>query len=103
MFKWFLNAFIWIVESLLKGLVAIIVGAINFIIASLGIAINFILSFLPDSPFKLFNLNIDGVQFLGYLDWIVPISYIVTLIGTWCACMIAYYGIRAIMKFTKLN
>ena len=66
-----------------------------------GDAINFVLSFLPDSPIGDLQIP-DYVQtILGYANYFLPINEIITTLELWCAAILVYYLYSAILRFVK--
>lgn len=90
MLEWLMNCITWV---------------INFIIYLFGIAINLIVSLLPNSPFSNVPLMIErnGIgQFFGYLSWIVPIKTILSITLAWVGCVAVYYIYSVALRFIKV-
>lgn len=79
----------------------LIIKIINFIGNLIIGFLNSVINLLPDSPFS--NLKIDfGESFLAYLNWIFPLSEIVSILGLAISCYIAYISISYILRFLKV-
>lgn len=59
------------------------------------------LSILPDSPFRGFLDNLAELPFLGYLNWIIPISDFISLLSVWCAAIAVFYIASVLLRFAK--
>lgn len=64
--------------------------------------LNSIFSFLPDSPFRGFisNLKLPD-EFLGYLNWLIPVRAIVTISEAWILCILSYYVYSQLLRLIK--
>lgn len=59
------------------------------------------LSILPDSPFRGFLDSLAELPFLGYLNWIIPISDFVRLLSVWCVAVGIFYVASVLLRFAK--
>ena len=59
------------------------------------------LSILPDSPFRGFLDNLAELPFLGYLNWIIPISDFMKLLSVWCAAVGLFYMVSVLLRFAR--
>jgi hypothetical protein len=57
-----------------------------------------ILSFLPDSPFRLIT-NDAVAEYMGYINWIIPIAEIIAIMQLWITAIGIFYLYRAILKW----
>lgn len=80
-------------------MMGIIINAINALIRGLVDFINVILSILPDSPFS--NFEVSGLEFLGELNWILPVDNMVMLTGYWLLAIAAYYLYSTALRWAK--
>lgn len=66
-------------------------------------AIEAALSILPDSPFKfLSDYSTSPVgQWLGYLNWFIPINTFLSIVQLWLAAILIYYVIQIILRWAK--
>ena len=58
---------------------------------------DFILGFLPNSPFRDALTHFSNLPALGYLNWFFPISECLRIMSGWLACIALYY----IFSFAK--
>ncbi len=76
----------------------------NNIITWIGDKLNYILSLicvvLPDSPFKLLDSSPIG-EYIGYINYFVPIDFMLDLLSVWTAAIIIYYGVQILMRWAK--
>lgn len=66
-------------------------------------AIEGALSFLPDSPFLFLQDfgNSPVGQWLGWLNWFIPIQAFVVILEAWCSAILVYYVIQIILRWAK--
>ncbi len=63
-----------------------------------------ILALLPDSPFKLLDdLTASGViaEWLGYVNWFVPIYSFIGIFEGWLGCVAIYYVYQIILRWLR--
>lgn len=61
-----------------------------------------ILSFLPDSPFKILDsLDPTGqiAEWLGFVNWFVPIYSFVGILEGWLVCVGLYYVYQVVLRW----
>lgn len=61
------------------------------------------LSILPDSPFqvlKLYSSSSVG-QWMGYLNWFIPIGTFLVILEAWLSAIAVYYVIQIILRWAK--
>lgn len=64
--------------------------------------VNAILSLLPDSPFKILDtLDPTGqiAEWLGFVNWFVPIYSFVGILEGWLACVALYYVYQIVLRW----
>ena len=61
-----------------------------------------IMSLLPTSPFRQFIENWDAPQYLGWLNWFMPVSEILTIITLWLTAIGLFYLYSIIMRWVKM-
>lgn len=74
-------------------------SAINAVIHGLVDFLNILLSILPDSPFQ--NVNVDGLEFLGEINWVIPIDNMILLTGYWLLAIAVYYIYSTALRWAK--
>lgn len=77
-----------------------LIDFVNFLIKSLVNIANVIFSILPDSPFKSLNSALDQT-FLGYINWILPITEMIEILLLWTASIAIYYTVSNILRVIK--
>ena len=62
-----------------------------------------LLGLLPDSPFKfLSDLSNNPVyDWLGNLNWFIPITDMVVILENWCAAILLYYVIQIGLRWVN--
>lgn len=78
----------------------ILIDFANFLIKSFVSISNIIFSLLPDSPFKRLNEALDQT-FLGYINWVLPISEMIEILVLWAAAVAIYYTVSNILRLIK--
>ena len=76
----------------------------NSIVAWVGDKLNWIMSFicivLPDSPFSLLDKSPIS-EYLGYINYFIPIEFMIDTLTAWTGCILVYYGYQMIMRWAK--
>lgn len=76
----------------------------NSILGWVGDRINELLSFicliLPDSPFQLLT-NSPISQYLGYINYFIPIDFMLDVLTAWLSAILVYYGYQILMRWAK--
>ena len=60
-----------------------------------------VLDVLPDSPFKDIINNADIQQYLGFINWFVPVATILKILAAWLVAVAAYYVVSVILRWIK--
>lgn len=63
-----------------------------------------ILSFFPPSPFALLDeltASPEIAEWLGFLNWFIPVNSFVAILETWLACIAIYYVWQVILRWLK--
>lgn len=64
-------------------------------------AIQWLVERLPDSPFQALNMS-DISEYLGFINWIVPVNQMVYTLGLWVSCIAIMYVYSVVMKWVKM-
>ena len=64
-------------------------------------ALGSILFFLPNSPFTDVIEELGKLEFLSYLNWLVPIGRLVGIGVVWLSCVGVYYTCQVILRWVK--
>lgn len=59
------------------------------------------LELLPDSPFRPFIDQISGIDYLGYLNYFVPVGDFISLLSAWTTAIVLFYAVSAILRMVK--
>lgn len=78
----------------------ILIDFVNLLIKQFVNVSNLIFGILPDSPFKSLNNSLDKT-FLGYINWILPISEMLEILVLWAAAIAIYYTVSNILRLIK--
>lgn len=78
-----------------------VIGLLNSMISGLAAVLSAILFLLPSSPIQAID-NSSIVQYLGYVNWIIPISAMVTELGAFCIVVLIYYGYQIVLRWGKV-
>lgn len=79
---------------------ALIVGLFQKFITGLGVALAAAIALLPKSPFAMPDkgpLN----DYLGYINWFVPVSQMVSILGLWVSAIATWYIVQLVMRWVK--
>lgn len=86
---------------MLKIILSAIVRAINFLIAAVGKLLNFILVFLPDSPFQRIQQVPVVSEFMPMLNYVLPVSEALAVFELWLSAISLWYLYVIIMRWIK--
>lgn len=68
--------------------------------------IQFLSLFLPTSPVQTFlvenDITSDIRQFLGYLNWFIPVGTILTILSLWLVAIGLFYLVQWILRTYKI-
>lgn len=63
---------------------------------------NVISSILPTSPFQQYIDLFRGFEYLGWLNWFVPIGQILTVFAVYLTAVSAFYLYSIILRWVKV-
>ncbi len=69
-------------------------------IDGLGETLEDIINVLPDSPFNLID-NSSVSTYMGWLNWLVPVSQIVAILQVWVVAVGIYYVVVIVLRWIK--
>ena len=81
-------------------MVQFLIDFMNLIIKALGTILGVLLSILPSSPFVALD-NSPIAEFIGGLNWIIPISSMVRILSAWVLCIGTYYIVMIVLRWVK--
>ena len=78
----------------------LIINFINLLINKICSFFTYIVGFLPQNPFA--NLEFTGIEeYLGYLNWIIPVGTISKIITLWLGAIAVYYIYSIALRWVK--
>lgn len=75
-------------------------GAVNWFGGQINNILSWICFALPDSPFKMLD-STPLHDILGYINYFIPIDFIINVLVAWTACILIYYGYSILMRWIK--
>lgn len=60
-----------------------------------------VLNLLPDSPIQEWVETFKGVSWLGYINFFIPISFMVNTTATWVGLLLTFRLIKIVVTFAK--
>ncbi len=76
-------------------------SAINWFGEQINIVLSWICVVLPDSPFTLLDKS-PIKDILPFLNWFLPVNFIIDLFSAWCSVILVYYAYSIIMRWIKV-
>ena len=70
------------------------------VIDGLGDTLGSILDILPDSPFTAID-NSPISEYIGYINWIVPMTEIIAILQVWVVAIATYYLVVIVLRWIK--
>lgn len=61
-----------------------------------------ILNALPLSPFDSFIQGIGNIDYLGYLNWFIPVGTFIKILLAWVTAIGVFYIYSIIMRWVKM-
>lgn len=83
---------------------SVIADAVNAFFQGLVDTVNFLISWMPDSPFRepLETMRSSiGSDMLGYLNYFLPISEFIAVLVVWVAAIAIYYAVSIVLRWLK--
>ena len=98
----FLNNIVELLTGSLDFVIKFVLYVFKFVIWIFAYLIKMIASIFPNTPFDVSEYLFGIEEYIGYLNWIVPINSILNITMLWGGCMILYYGYGVVMRWLKL-
>lgn len=79
-------------------------GGVNTILEGLVLVVNSLVSIFPDSPFKSAIDSVTtglGSTLLGYVNYFIPVSEMLSILSVWVAAIVFYYAISTILRWVR--
>lgn len=70
------------------------------ILSNLMNALTWVIELLPDSPFQAIS-NADVNEFMGGLNWIIPLDKIVAELELWLTAVVIFYAYQIILRWIR--
>lgn len=70
------------------------------IMSNLMNALTWVIELLPNSPFQAIS-NSDVNQFMGTLNWFIPLDKIVAELELWLAAVVIFYMYQIILRWIR--
>lgn len=72
----------------------------NWLCDMVSSILDWIVDFLPDSPFKMLD-NTPIKPYLKYINWVIPVDFILTTISLWLIAVAGYYTYSFLLRLIK--
>lgn len=63
---------------------------------------NAVLALFPKSPFSEFINGFDAPEYLGWLNWFIPVSQILGILSLWLAAVALFYLWSVVARWVKI-
>lgn len=73
----------------------------DWLCSFLSDCLKWIIDLLPDSPFKMID-NSAVQPYLRWLNWFIPIDFILTTLSLWLVAVAGYYVWSVVLRFIKV-
>lgn len=73
----------------------------NWIGDKLSYIINVVLLLLPESPFVMMSKSEEIQQYLGYVNWVIPVGEMVAVLQVWLPAVLIFYTYQVILRLGK--
>lgn len=60
-----------------------------------------IMQVLPDSPFQMLTQNAEVREVMGYVNYILPLDFILSTLQAWLVAIGVFYVWQALLRWTK--
>lgn len=77
-----------------------VINMLNLIIAALGNTLNFLVSFLPDSPFQILS-NSPISEYVSSLNYFFPIKEMLSVCELWVVAIATYKLYEIVLRWIK--
>lgn len=61
-----------------------------------------LMQLLPLSPFKNWISYLQGVPYLGYINWFIPMKSLIEITAAWVSAIATYYLYSAILRWLNM-
>lgn len=77
-----------------------LITLVNMGIKALGLIASGLILLLPTSPFAL--MEGLSIPYLDTLNWVLPISFCVSVLGYWVGAIALYYVVQVVLRWVKV-
>lgn len=74
---------------------------LNSFISGCGDVLAGIIALLPKSPFTAYTDVSLGSQLLSFINWIVPVGTMISILEAWVTAIAVWYIIQIILRWVK--
>jgi hypothetical protein len=74
---------------------------LNYLISTFAYVANGIFSLLPGSPFQIISTS-DVAEYLGYLNWIIPVDALLTISMYWVGALAVFIIYSVILRWIRV-
>lgn len=60
-----------------------------------------LIDILPKSPIVYLTANPTVREYLGYINWFIPIYSMLTLLEGWLTAIVVYYVVQIVLRWIK--
>lgn len=78
----------------------LLVTLVNKLMAALTAALSAAIALLPDTPFQTLDNSVIE-DYMGYINWVVPVGAMVNILVAWCVAIGLYYVVQIAMRWAK--
>lgn len=82
----------------IKNFLSGIVDGINYVFNEI---FQMLIMLLPTSPFQNISLNPIFIDFLGYMNYYIPMKSLLNIMLGWLSCILIYYTYQLILRQIK--
>lgn len=73
---------------------------LDSLLGNLASALTWVIELLPDSPFQAIS-NSDVNEFMGTLNWFLPLDKIVAELELWITCVVVFYTYQIVLRWVR--
>ncbi|MEG0702231.1 MAG: hypothetical protein RR449_01505 [Christensenella sp.] len=74
---------------------------LDFVGNGIKTILNAIFAFLPDSPFTMLAQNDSVSSVIGYLNYFIPVDFMIATLQLWLVAVGIFYIYQAILRWAK--
>jgi hypothetical protein len=78
-----------------------LITLLNYLISAFAYIANGIFLLLPNSPFQIISTS-DVAEYLGYLNWIIPVDVLLTISMYWVGAVAVFSIYSVILRWIKV-